>query len=95
MILTVVAGAVRFDMAERLHPLAQERLAGMVFVADDLAEVVGRFGQIADHTHFPTDRIGANHADAVQPGAVDRLEIFAEQLVQAADHEHRHTVGRK
>ena len=57
--------------------------------------VLGELG--ADHVGegVPTDRIGADHADAVQPGAVDRLEIFAEQLVQAADHEHRHTVGRK
>ena len=48
MILAIVAGAVRVDSAERLHAFAQEGLAGMVFVTDDVAEIGGMLGQIAD-----------------------------------------------
>ena len=88
MILAIVAGTVRVDDAERLHAFAQEGLAGMVFVADDVAEIGGMLGQIADHAHFLADRVRADHADAVKSGTIHRFEIFAEQLIQAADHEH-------
>ncbi len=67
MVLAVVAGAVRFNRAERPHAVAQERLAGMVLITDDLAELVGGFGQIADHTLVAPDRVRADHADAVKP----------------------------
>ena len=67
----------------------------MVFVADDLAEIGGGFRKIADHACFLADRVRADHADAVESGAVDRFEILAEQLVQAADHQHRHAVRRE
>ena len=93
MILAIVAGAVRVDDAERLHAFAQEGLAGMVFVADDVAEIGGMLGQIADHPHFLTDRVRADHADTVESGTIHRFEIFAEQLVQAADHEHGGAIG--
>ena len=93
MILAIVAGAILVDSAERLHTFAQEGLAGMVFVADDIAKIGGMLSQIADHANFLTDRVRANHADAVESGTIHRFEIFAEQLVQAADHEHGGAIG--
>ena len=93
MILAIVTGAVRVDSAERLHTFAQEGLAGMIFVADDVAEIGGTLSQIADHTHFLTDRVRADHADAVKSGTIHRFEIFAEQLIQTADHEHGGAIG--
>ena len=91
-VLAVVAGAVMVHTAQRFDARIEECLPGMVLVADDVAEVRGMFDEVADHAHVAPDGVGADDADAVEPGAVDCLEVMAEQLVQAADHQHRHAI---
>ena len=51
--------------------------------------------KIADHTHVLAHGISTDNADAVQTGAVHGFKVLAEQLVQAADHQHRRTVCGK
>ena len=92
MILAVVAGTIMIDMPQRQRSLAQERLPGMVLIADHVAEFVAVLDQIADHPVALPHRVRAEHVDAVQPLAFRGLEVFAEQLEQAADHQHRRTV---
>ena len=81
MVLTIVATPVFGDMPQRAHAFVQERLAGVVLIADDVAEFVGMFHQIADAAHVAAHRIGADNADAIKPGAIDGLKILAEQLI--------------
>ena len=95
MVFAIVASAVLIDGAEWLNAFAQEGLAGVVLVANHIAELVGMLNKIADHTHVLAHGISTDNADAVQTGAVHGFKVLAEQLVQAADHQHRRTVCGK
>ena len=88
----VVAGTVGVHAAQGLGVAGQEGLPGMVFVADDVAKFLAVLDQIADHAVFAAHGVRTEDTNAVEPGAVHGFEILAEQLVQAADHEHRHAV---
>ena len=92
MVFAVVATAILIDRAERLYAVAQECLAGVVFVTNHIAELIRVLNQIANHAHVLAYGVGTDDADAVQSGTVHGFEVFAEQLVQAANHKHRGTV---
>ena len=80
------------DRAERLLPVAEQRGAGVVLVADDVA-VRGVEDDRADHPLGVALGGDVEDAEAGQAPALDGDEGVAEQLVHAADHQHRCAVG--
>ena len=80
------------DRAERLLARAEQRRARVVLVADDVA-VGGVEDDRADHPLGVALRGDVEDAEAGQAPALDGDEGVAEQLVHAADHQHRRAVG--
>ena len=88
-ILAVVTGAF-LDETKRSDALAEECLATVVFVADDITKLVATRDDVADETLWAGVCLDIKQSDAVDDMAILSAEKLAEQLVEPADHEHRY-----
>ena len=92
-VLAVVAVA-HLHGAEGACARPQGGQAGVVLIADDRAEVLGVQGDVADEAGIAGHRMGVHEADTGDLLALGGGEAVPEELVEAADRQHRDAVGR-